>query len=875
MTNKRTRKKRALNRAGYNNPGGSLMYVPPGTKNSTYSQTFYGSQTKNTPVGQMSLFSPGRPLDPQAGVNPGGLPIAFRYPIAYNSFINDRTLGNQELPSFEQLRNLAKMHYGIALCEQFILRMVLKLQLQIVLTPEAIAEGAEEKDYKKEIKYFRNWFKKPDNNKSIYEWVQQALIEQTQIDELYVYRSRNRRGDLLGLEIVDGAQMKQLLDDWGRLPDKPKYAYQQFPWGIPGWLYTTDHFIHRRETPATDTPYGRSQVERTLLITNLALSKIRQDMGYFKRNVPAGILMPPGDGQWTPDQLDAYQQSLDAMLAGNLDLLSSIRVVQPGFTYTPFAQPSLDGTIDRFWLNICASVYGVPMDSLGFTETSNRSTGQMQKDVLYEQTIGPFVATYEQIFTDCLQNDFEPSLHGDLFMVRFGGYEPPEDEQSKATTLVTYTGAGILGLSAASKLAGLPLDPDAPPIGRVIMTATGPIFLDDVAQPDMRKAQQEATLAGYQLAANPPEPTTQPNEQKPANDGNKLPDDGKLSEKTGNPEEEDTKKALARISGMLDMLLRAQKREDDFVQRTPTDSEDEERNVPDLRRGTSQDAGEGAADGTVQLGATGTDPKAISAEYKRWREVALKDVKAGRQPRTFMSTLIDENTHRSIALALENCENADMVRAVFDKAREREASFFRASRLREWRRPTAEQERLETQMVTMLRELFAKSKKPNHDDQESAVEMLVALLEHAQAIGREHVTGKHERSLAWGGKFQNLMQSAWDIVNNFVHRVGDWIQEQIDGGNDDLSQEDIQTEIETVAENVSSFEIASCIEQAVLDEMEASGFERIAWGVQEGACKVCQGNADGGAIALGSTFPSGAVKPPQHNRCRCSIIAPE
>src|SRR5437879_10543292 len=93
-----------------------------------------------------------------------------------------------------------------------------------------------------------------------------------------------------------------------------------------------------------------------------------------------------------------------------------------------------------------------------------------------------------------------------MFEVSFGGYEEQEDDQAKASTLTMYTNAGVLGLSAAAKIANLPEEPGAPQIGRVFMSKDGPIFLDDMASDEMRKAALQAKLAGFQMAANPPEP---------------------------------------------------------------------------------------------------------------------------------------------------------------------------------------------------------------------------------------------------------------------------------------------------------------------------------------------------------------------------------
>lgn len=662
MSNKRARKKQ-MQRAfpGYG-PGGSLMYVAPGQQQGVQGQTFYGTKA-TIPTGQTALFSPGQPLPAQPGVNPLGKPTQFRFPVSYNTFPPDRSMQNPDIPPFERLRLLARMDYGIGICENFLLRMILKLKLKVSLTADAVKGGAEEKNYQSEIKYFRNWFSSPDKRVTIHEWIQQAILEQTQIDELYVYKNRTYGKKLLGLEIVDGAQMKPLFNVWGRIPNgKNEYAYQQYPWGIPGYQYSMDQMLHRRETPATDTPYGRSRVERVEVLTNVALRKIKADLMHFTEgNIPAGIMEVPESLNWTPDQIDAYEQSWNALTAGNLQQLARIKFTQPGMKYVPFVQPSFDAVIDRYWLNIRASVYNIPMDSLGFTETSNRSTGEVQKDVLYEQSIGPFVAVYESIFTDCLQNEFEPSLHGELFEITFGGYEPPEDEQSKATTLTTYTNAGVLGLTAAAKLGGLPEDPDAPQIGRVFMSKDGPIFLDDMASDKMRNAALQAKLAGFQMAANPPEPAAPGGDEKPPTPGQKAAKEPPQDDKT--------------MSRVVAVLERAEEEYD--VTWAQSDTEDEAGIDTDPERANRYVASTGTrtTDSAVAVrGQVGTQP--VAAEYRRWRDKAVKAVSSGKPAPAFVSDIIPHREQVDIAAALHYCETAGDVRAVFERAKERDTSFL-------------------------------------------------------------------------------------------------------------------------------------------------------------------------------------------------------
>lgn len=166
----------------------------------------------------------------------------------------------------------------------------------------------------------------------------------------------------------------------------------------------------------------------------------------------------------------------------------------------------------------------------------------------------------------------------------------------------------------------------------------------------------------------------------------------------------------------------------------------------------------------------------------------------------------------------------------------------------------------------MLKSLKFEDGEPSQADQARVTQEIADLLRRAKAIGRVHVM----ESMTWGGVFSDLWQSAKDIVSNFVARIVGWIGGQ---SADDLTEEDIQAEVDTLAETVGDTEIAAAVEQAVMDELDAQGFMSIQWYAQPGACKLCQRNADQGPVPIGSTFQSGDATPPAHPLCRCSIGA--
>lgn len=717
--------KRKLNRAAYpgmGNPGGATMYISPGQLQSLFAQTFYGSKA-GIPVQDATMFSPGTPLPTQPGVNKGGLPNQFKFPIAYNTYNPDRTLGKPDIPSFQQLRQVAMLYSGVTLCERAWFDMVPRMQLKINLHPDYVAQGYEEKDFQQEISYFRKWFEKPDGRRDIHTWLRMALREQTQIDELYLYKHRTKGGKLLGLHVVAGDTMKPLLNDWGDipLPDDPEpYAYQQYPWGIPGAMYTTDMMVHYQESPAADTPYGQSRVERIIMEVNQALRKKRRDLAMFTEgNIPQGLMEVPEAPQWTPDIIDAYEQSWNALIAGNPQQQVRVKFTQPGMKYVKTDSGEIMTDFDLFLLNIATGCYGMSLQDLSFTGDIHKSSGDSQQNVLYRRTIGPLAMVYGMILTDVMHTDFEPQYKGNMFIVTFGGFEEAEDLGAMATAYSALTSAGILGLTNAGKLMKLPEDPNAPHIGRIIITKDGPIFLDDMASDKMRNAAMQAKMAGYAMATNPPE-TAQNDKGDTTNafrpsgsTGNSKTRGGASS--AGSARGTDTsaqgkqERALCvadERGGDCPDRMRIQWQEgtdsaqsahsDDWaesgeepekasgafvdVQRPQQNTETEE--SPDRAIGgePGPDASREAQPDPLPHAATGLYPDqgqaaATKADYKRWRTRAIEDVKAGRLQRSFTSTVIPASMHDYISQLLRVCRTADEVRGVFSRAQLQESEI--------------------------------------------------------------------------------------------------------------------------------------------------------------------------------------------------------
>lgn len=175
-------------------------------------------------------------------------------------------------------------------------------------------------------------------------------------------------------------------------------------------------------------------------------------------------------------------------------------------------------------------------------------------------------------------------------------------------------------------------------------------------------------------------------------------------------------------------------------------------------------------------------------------------------------------------------------------------------------------------MKRLLKSLkFDADKQPSQADQACVAQEIADLLQRAQRIGHAHASDETRESSAWGGSFTDALGSAWSIVTNFVQRVADWISGQDE---EDLTDEEIQAEVDSLAETVGDTEVASAIEQAVMDELDSQGFMSVQWYAQPDACKLCQANAAQGPVPIGSAFASGDATPPAHPNCRCSLGSP-
>jgi hypothetical protein len=166
--------------------------------------------------------------------------------------------------------------------------------------------------------------------------------------------------------------------------------------------------------------------------------------------VPAGLLFPPPEFPWTPEQVGEYERSFNAMLAGNDQLRARVKVVPPGFTFAALDPEAPTTDFDRWLLNVTAACFGLTMAELGMTEQVNKSSGETQENVVYRRAVRPLADFFARYLSRVVAEEISPHL-----AVRWQPLDEPEDFVAQTGAMVQLVDAGIISPERAAALLGL------------------------------------------------------------------------------------------------------------------------------------------------------------------------------------------------------------------------------------------------------------------------------------------------------------------------------------------------------------------------------------------------------------------------------------
>lgn len=445
---------------------------------SNYSVTVnYGGMT---PQGS-GWFGPLQPLAPVAPLSVTGR--RFDFASGFNVNVRPRTY---ERIGFPELRALADNYDLLRIVIETRKDQLERLPWRIAPREDEFGEGAGEPStaLKNRAKEIRDFFKKPDTQLRFPQWLRALLEDLFVIDAPTIYRRPTRGGGLYSLEVIDGATIKPVIDDWGRVPLPPNPAYQQVIKGLPATNYTTKELIYRPRNVRANKVYGFAPVEQVLMTVNIALRRQLSQMQYYTEgNIPEALIGVPET--WTPQQITAFQTYWDEMLEGNLEARRHAKFVPGGVakTFIPTKEPELKNVFDEWLARVVCFAFSI--SSQPFVSQVNRATAETAQEQSLEDGLEPIKQWAKDLIDDIVQNDF-----GETDLEFLWGDGKKVDPDAQATRLGNLTGNGLMRLNEGRKLLGY--DPDPDPAADTLMVKTASGFVPVGANTlDAKKAAQE------------------------------------------------------------------------------------------------------------------------------------------------------------------------------------------------------------------------------------------------------------------------------------------------------------------------------------------------------------------------------------------------
>lgn len=489
--------------------GRSMVELSP---SSGYSITVNGNPPSGAGYSGSGWFGPLQPMQPIAPPQVAGR--VFDFAPGYNLATTPRAY---EPVSFEVLRMMAESFDPMRLIIERRKDQMCRLPWNIRYKKDDKKKSVAPKDMsekqRKRLTDITNFFKKPDREVSFRSWMRAVLDDLLVIDAPSIYCERNRGGGLIGLRYLDGANIKRIIDDWGRTPEPIPFTGQPFQWnggwvtmenhqaagfrlvpgsavagqmpfgvepppfamlppsyqqvlkGLPAVNYTTWDLLYRPFNLRPGRVYGMSPVEQVVTTVNIALRRNMAQLDYYREgNQPESIYgVPEG---WTPDQVGRFQDYWDALHVGNMAARRRMKFLPGGngSNYTALKEPPLKTEFDEWLIRIVCFAFSYP--PAAFVSLQNRSIAETHERQAEEEGVEPLKQWAAELFNEILEREFPDDG------VEFAWAEENEiDPEKQSTILRGYAEDGVFTLNMVREKLGE--EPDPNPAANRLMVKTG------------------------------------------------------------------------------------------------------------------------------------------------------------------------------------------------------------------------------------------------------------------------------------------------------------------------------------------------------------------------------------------------------------------
>jgi len=416
------------------------------------------------------MFSPGAP--PAPVISGEEKPRTFDFPPGINLHMMPRSAYG--LVTFEQLRNFANLCDEVRIVIEAIKREIRALSWKFK------AEDENDKtDYSAEIAKLRQFWRMPDGEREFDGWLHSVLEDVLVIDAPALWLDMEGN-TLRGVDQIDGAIIRPLLDERGKRPRSPLPAYVQTIKGQAWQWFTADRLLYKPFNLNAQTPYGRSPTEFIIMRINEALRRKLSDTSYWDQtNMPEAMVGLPAD--WDKDQIKTFQDYFDALLAGNIERLRRIKFMPSNGANLPvheFRRPADSTTRDEWMLKVACWAFGFLPSELGIVTGSGlggKGFMEGQQQALYRFGFGPLVQYIESLITSVVRLQTSAPLE-----FKFDSIKTSEDKVRDEELAEVHLRNGVIDLNVWRQRAGQPPIDGVKPF---IIVNNVPMLVEEIFKP--------------------------------------------------------------------------------------------------------------------------------------------------------------------------------------------------------------------------------------------------------------------------------------------------------------------------------------------------------------------------------------------------------
>lgn len=419
-------------------------------------------------------FPPGRPLDPLIG---------FRRPPRTRDFQvgeNTQITPRWDRVSFKTLKAIHDQYDVSQICVRHLINDVRSLDYSWQPLP-----GVRD-DVSEDIAKAHQFFEFPDRRLPFRAWISEYLQDVLRYDAGALYVRRSEDGTPIALEVVDGTSLIPLVDYYGRSaadeddenppgdgmvwPGGDTPGFLQIIQGMPWDWLTADDILYIPWNPLPESQYGQAPLEAVLMAANTDLRFQWHFLQVFTEGtIPAGFMEAPPDMS-DPAQIAEWQEMWDAIMLGDQSKLNQIRWVPNGANYKPAKDITFDSEFPLYLMRRTAAAYGVTPADLGYTETVNKSTSEVQVDIQFRVGTTPVLRHVEDVVNLFVAKELKLRVR-----LAFDKGQETEDRVATAQAEAIYIANGVISPDEPRKRLGHEVDKEHPVPRMIINPRLGPI----------------------------------------------------------------------------------------------------------------------------------------------------------------------------------------------------------------------------------------------------------------------------------------------------------------------------------------------------------------------------------------------------------------